>query len=152
MNAKITAVALAMAGLALAPSVDAAQVTSDFQVKLIVQPSCKFNTDSIGDLNLGSHATNATNVEGTTEVRVQCTKGSVATVKLVSTDWKLKDTAGDAISYRLYGSDNQEWNNINGRSYTGGGAEQLFQIKGKVDNVGDKSGTFQDTVTVSVEF
>lgn len=152
MKATFSAAAIALSALALAPVVDAAQVTSTFQVKLVVQASCQFNTNPIADIDLGTRATNATNVEGTTSMRVQCTNGATPSIKLTSTDWKLKDTSGTGIAYRLYGSDNQEWNNINGRSYTSDGSERVFDIKGKVDNVGNKAGTFKDTVTVAVDF
>lgn len=155
MKAKFTALALAVAGLALSTSVGAATATSNFQVKLTVQSSCQFNSTPITDIDLGSKPVNTKNVEGTTEVRVQCTKGSVANVKLISANsWKLKDTTDGAISYKLYGSDGQEWNQTNGRDYTnsGNGSEQVFSIKAKVADVGDKSGVFKDTVTVSVEF
>ncbi|MGB3291220.1 MAG: spore coat protein U domain-containing protein [Burkholderiaceae bacterium] len=154
MKAKFTALALAVAGLALSTSVGATSATSTFQVKLTVQSSCQFNSTPISNIELGEKPVNTKNVEGTTEVRVQCTKGSVANVKLISTDWKLKDTSGGTISYKLYGADNQEWNQTNGRAYTNtsSGSEQVFQIKAKVADVGDKSGVFADTVTVSVDF
>jgi len=152
MKAIFSAATLALTGLVLAPSVDAAQVTSTFQVKLVVQASCSFSTGGIQDIDLGSRATNANNVEATTNVRVQCTKGATPVIKMVSTDWKLKDGAGEGPQYRLYGSDNQQWDNNNGRSFTSGGGEQVFEVKAKVDNVGDKAGTFKDTVTVQVDF
>lgn len=153
MKATFSAAALALSALTLAPAVDAAQTTTTFQVKLVVQASCSFKTNPIADIDLGSRATNATNIEGSTTMRVQCTNGATPSIKLTSTNnWNLKDAAGAGVAYRLLGSNNQEWSDINPRTYVSDGSEQVFDIKGKVDNVGNKAGTFKDTVTVAVDF
>lgn len=154
MKVKLSAAALAVAGFAVAASANAAQIQSDFQVKLLVQASCQFNTQSIPDIDLGSHATNAANVTASTEFRVQCTKGATPSIKLSSSDWKLKNDnkeVGGEISYRLT-SDNHDWNATSPRTYVSNGSEQLYKVTAKVANVGDTAGTFQDTVTVTVDF
>src|SRR5690606_3021793 len=101
MKATFNAAVLAAAGLAWIPSAHAAQINSTFEVKLIVQASCQFNASPISDIDLGSRAVNASNVEADTSIRVQCTKGATPTIKLSSTDWKLKDESGTGIAYRL---------------------------------------------------
>ncbi len=152
MKAIFSAATLALTGLVLAPSVDAAQITSTFQVKLVVEASCSFTTGNIQLIDLGAKAPGATNVEAKSDLRVQCTKGATPVIKMVSTDWKLKDGAGEGPQYSLVGSDNQPWNNNNTRTFTSGGGEQVLEVKAKVGNVGDKAGTFTDTVTVQVDY
>lgn len=152
MKTTLSAAAWIVTALALAPNVGASPLTTTFDVKLVVLASCDFAT-GIGNIDLGSHSVNKSDVQQTTEMRVNCTNGATGTIKLISANgWKLKEKGGDAtIDYKLYDSSGAEWNQT-GRGYTSTGSQMVYQIKAKVGGTGNKAGTFNDTVTVQVDY
>lgn len=146
-------VVVAAAGLALSQMARAETITDTFQVKLVVKASCTFGTAPMPDIDLGSHATNTTNVEQTSNLTVSCTKGATPVIKMQSgSSWKLKDTAGDEVGYKIVKSDGNVWDASNTVSYTSNGSDNIIPVKAMVANVGNKAGTFTDMVTVSVDF
>lgn len=145
--------AAALAGVVLSQTAGAETITRTFQVKLVVKASCTFGTAPIANLDLGSHSTNAANVEQTTDLKVNCTNGATPVIKMQSgTSWKLKDTAGSEVGYQIVKPDGNVWDATNTFTYLSTGADNIIPVKAKVANVGNKAGTFTDTVTVSVDF
>jgi outer membrane usher protein len=146
-------VAVAVAGMALSQTAGAETITRQFQVKLVVKASCTFGTSSLTAIDLGSHATNASNLEQSGNLVVNCTNGATPVIKMQSgTAWKLKDTAGSEIGYQIVKPDGNVWDSTNGYTYTSTGGDTNIAVKAKVASAGNKAGTFTDMVTVSVDF
>lgn len=142
------------AGVVLSQSAGAATISDTFDVKLVVKASCTFGTALMADIDLGSHATNSTEVVQTGNLKVNCTNGATPIIKMQSGsgDWKLKDSAGSSVGYQILKPDGNVWDTTNPYQYTSNGSDETIPVKAKVANVGNKAGIFTDTVTVSVDF
>jgi len=144
--------AVAIAGVALSQTAkaDTTLPTKQFQVMLKVLPSCKFD-QTIQNITFQDRQVGDQNVEATTTVRLNCSKGTTATVKFTSTNGKKLKSDNGEIDYALF--DGQiDLFNANGVSYPGTGQQKDITVTAKVPNVGQNSGTFSDTVTVAVSF
>ena len=159
-----------------APSAQAQTVTADFDVTITITASCDISsgTNGIAELAFGSKDSFQTDVIGTTDLKVTCTKGAVYDIGLdagsnpstpgdVSTR-RMKGVStspvnneSDYVPYNLFKDSGNTlvWGNTidtNTLKSTGTGAQQTHVIYGLVPSTNHTVGDYKDTVTATVTF
>ncbi len=144
-------------------SADAATVVDTFTAQIIISDDC--DIVSAGDLNFGSEGVLAVDVDATATLSVQCTNtttydiglnagvgigGTIATRRM--------SDAGETVDYQMFSDASRvtNWGETVGTdtvSATGDGSANTHTIYGRVPaQTTPSSGTYQDTVTVTVTF
>jgi spore coat protein U-like protein len=160
----------------ISPGAMAAQATSDLTVTATVNTSCTINTTPVSFGDYSPANTQPTFVSGS--VTVACVKGSIPVISLSSGlnpgvnpgERAMKNTVGnDLLSYFLYKpastisntacttSETNPWGSIGAERFEPGAATGIaastYNICGKIPAAQDVStGSYQDTVTATVEF
>lgn len=154
--------------LAVAGAASAATAVSNVNVTLTINKNCTITT--LQDVNFGAPAFLNANVDATGSVRVDCTKGTPATVTLgnganydTTNTVRRMTNSTDFVSYRLYSESTHttEWPAA-GVSVTGGGVDAAgvsldpattLTIYGRVPPQNtNTTGSYTDTVVATVTF
>ena len=153
-----------VAGLAmLCSAANGATVTSNFQVRIVINASCTISTAPT--LDFGTSGVISGNIDLNTTFNVQCTNTTPYNVGLdagttgggtIAT--RLMTSGSATVQYRLY-TDNARttvWGDVigtNTQTGTGNGAPQLFTVYGRVPaQTTPAPGTYTDTVTATVTY
>ena len=143
-----------------------------FKVQATVLPNCKITTPA-ADIDFGTQAGTATNLQGTTAVAVQCTRttpyfiglrpgnGNTAGAGVMSATSPVGNT--DTVPYQLRqatGMNGTIWGNTaissavgNGVAGTGLGSSAIsYPIYATVPTANRAAGSYQDTVTITVNY
>lgn len=163
----LAAAVLAAGSFAL--SAQAATVTANMGVKIVIQNACDVTTTAPTDLDFGTHGVLNTVFNETTAggITVACTTGATYNIGLsaganpstaadINTRRMINGTS--YVGYQLYTSAARTtaWGNTVGTNTvasTGTGTAQTFQVYGKVPvQTTPAAGTYTDTVLVTVTY
>ncbi|CAM5621598.1 spore coat U domain-containing protein [Sphingobium scionense] len=141
-------------------------VTDTFQVLVTIEASCDVTAGSPSDVDLGTHPSTDTNVQGNNSLTVNCSPNTPYYIGLLPSN---NDTSGagvmigsttDEVPYQLYqDAGTTIWGNTatdtdagNGYAGTGTGADQSIPVYAIAPSLNFTPGDYADTVTVSVNF
>jgi spore coat protein U-like protein len=154
-----------IAGLTLLTgAAQAATATSTFQVQLAITAQCLINSTST--IDFGTHGVIQTNLDAAAvDLKIQCTNTTTYNIGLdaganggTTTTRLMSAGSSDTVQYKLFSDigHTTNWGNTIGtdtQSSTGTGAEQTFQIYGRVPIQSTGApGSYTDTVTVTVTY
>jgi spore coat protein U-like protein len=158
---------LALAIVAASASAWADTQTTTFNVLLTITKACNFTTAAT-DVNFGSVASTATNVQNVGNLRVTCTKGTGYNIGLsagngtaatVGARTMKGATAGntDEVGYTLYREIGRtsNWGNTVGTDTvagTGTGLEQNVPVYGALASANFTADTYSDVITATVTY
>lgn len=165
---RILSLSLCAAVMALPAAAQAATDAANFQVKLVITESCDIHTAAPTDVNFGvqARAAAAVSVTATGSVTVNCSPNTTYSIGLnggnnasatpAPGDRRMQGGLGAFVPYDLY----QDlaaitfWGNGAGSSVTGSGtgANQVYQVYGKLTNLNFPADTYADTVTATVTY
>ncbi|MCP4071578.1 MAG: spore coat U domain-containing protein [Hyphomicrobiales bacterium] len=144
-------------------SVDAATVTDTFTAQIIITDDCSIV--SAGDLDFGSAGILAANVDATATLSVQCTNTTPYDIGLdagvgsgATTAVRRMSAGAETVDYLMFSDAGRitNWgNNVSTDTVTGAGDGSAIThtIYGRVPaQTTPSSGTYQDTVTVTVTY
>lgn len=163
MNMSRTLLAAALLGLFAAPAI-AADDSTTFNVKITITSTCDIKTVAATDVNFGSVASTATNVDQQGTLTVNCTSGTPYNIGLGfgqngtdAASRKMKSGA-NLVPYQLYKAAargaSDVWDNTGtGRlAGTGTGAAQTVNVFGRVPSANFPAGAYNDVVTATVTY
>lgn len=145
-------------------------VTGTFQVKITIRASCTVTAGVASDIDFGSNAASATNLQAQSNIKLNCSKGTPYYVGLGPSNGSaagagvMTETGGaaDTVAYQLRSSAGMAgavWGNSatassagNGVGGAGSGADQNIPVYATVASANSRPGTYADTVTVSVHY
>ena len=164
MHARILAAALAALATGAA---SAATDTTTFNVKIVITSSCDIHTVAATDVNFGSQASTATNIDNQGTLNVNCTPGTAYTVALDNgqngTDVNSRKMANGAnlVPYQLYRAAARGAGDVWG-STTGAGGNALagsgtgsavgVPVYGRVPSANFPAGSYNDVITATVTY
>lgn len=166
-----SSVVLASVALAAfsATGAQAATDTDTFDISLEITAACSVTADGASDIDLGTVASTATDLSGSSTITVNCSNTVPYFVGLAPSN-NATDGAGeldpasgpDTVPYQLRstaGSSGAIWGNTatttavgNGVSGTGNGADQTLTVFVTVDDANYAPAVYSDTVTVTVNY
>jgi len=150
----------------LASGAGAATDSTSFNVKIIITNTCDIHTTAATDVNFGSVASTATNVDAAGQLNVTCTPLAAYTIGLdngqngtsVSTR-KMKDAGTNLVPYQLYKAAargaGDVWGSTVGTdlySGTGTGLAQAIPVYGRVPGANFPAGSYNDVVTATITY
>jgi len=148
-----------------ATSAHAGTATDAFDVSVTITAACSVTAGSASDIDLGSHASTATDLGNSSDITVKCSNTVPYRVNLApsngaSTGAGELDPAGsspDAVPYQLRsaaGTSGTVWGNTstNGVTGTGSGADQTLTVYATAASANYAPDTYSDTVTVTVNY
>jgi len=149
-------------------------VNGDLQVRIVIGEACKVNPGGSAELHFGSRGdvtstptTGSTAKEGKGSIQVLCSKGTKFSIALddgknldASGVRNMKNGAGETIPYQLYSDSANKtlWGSgsKSGRPLASEATGELdsFQVFGLIpkQSKNPKTGTYEDTVAVTVTF
>lgn len=154
---------------AVSPAMANTPATAQFEVRLEIQAACSVLAGQGSDIDLGSRASTATGIEGSSEITVNCSPNTPYFIGMMPSN-AADNGAGvltslasqDAVPYQLRrtaGSGGPIWGNTasstavgNGVSGIGIGADQVIPVYVTVDSANYTPGSYSDVVTVAVNF
>lgn len=160
--------------VAAAASANAVVTTATFQVLITITASCTVTAGAGSNINFGSVAATATNLAGTSNISVNCSKttpyniglapvsnasttgaGLMATTTALSTNldkvpYQLRSTAGTGGT--IWGNTASNIAVGNGVAGTGTGAAQSIPVYATVASANFTPDNYADTVTVNVNY
>lgn len=170
----LAATLFATGGFALSAS--AATTTATFQVQIVIQKACSVTAGTASNINLGTVASTATNVTGTNNISVTCSKTTPYYIGLAPSAANGGTTTGsgamstsdalpgntDKVPYQLSstpGPSGTIWGNTatsttvgNGVAGTGSGLAQSIPVYATTASANFTPDSYADTVTVNVNF
>ena len=165
MNTKLALIATAFAA-AFAGTANAATDTTTFNVKIVVTNTCDIHTTAATDVDFGTVASTATNVDSAGQLNVTCTPLAAYTIGLnngqngtsVSTR-KMKDAGTNLVPYQLYraaarGPGDVWGSTIGTDTYagTGTGSSQAIPVFGRVPSANVPASSYNDVVTATITY
>jgi len=162
---RIQALSLCLAlGLASASGVALAQqvATDQFQVLITIESTCSIDTPAATDVDFGSVASTATNIEAEGTLSVNCTPGTPWNIALDAGENAAGDVAARAMSngteevpYQLYQDAGRAtvWGDTVGTDTLVGegiGEVEEVTVYGLVPSANSPAGNYSDTVTATV--
>ncbi|HEY9091592.1 Csu type fimbrial protein [Parasphingorhabdus sp.] len=163
--------ALATVMMLSGTAASAATATDTFDVLLTIEKTCSVTAGAGSNIDLGTVASTATNVEGSNSIAVTCTKGTPYFIGLAPTSGNTdgsgllaSTTAGNAdeVPYQLQqtaGAGGTVWGNTatdtsvgNGVTGTGSGAAQSHTVYANAPSANFTADDYRDTVTVNVNY
>jgi spore coat protein U-like protein len=166
MNVRNLAAAAVIVAFGLFDSANAATDTTTFNVKVIITSTCDIHTTTATDVNFGTVASTATNVDAAGQLNVICTPLAAYSIGLnngqngtsVSTR-AMKDSGTNLVPYQLYraaarGPGDVWGNTIGTDTYagTGIGISQAIPVYGRVPSANSAAGAYNDVVTATVTY
>jgi len=156
--------AAAFSTLLATSQVDAATVTTNLGVRIVIQAACTVATPS--NLDFGTQGVLAGNTDQTTAISVTCTNTLPYSVSLnagagsgaTTTVRRMTGPASATINYAIYrnAARSQVWGNTIGTNTvagTGNGSAQSITVYGRVPaQTTPAAGTYTDTVGVTVTY
>ncbi len=175
MKAKMTAFYIGVGLILGSAQAYAASDSTTFDVTISITPSCNISTSGNGasTLAFGSHDSFQTQVTGSTNLVVTCTKGAAYQLGLSSglnattpadvNTRRMKgisaspDNTADYVPYQLFQEStyNTVWGDTldtDTKSAVGTGAQDTHTVYGRVPSTNYTVGDYQDTVTATVTF
>lgn len=167
---------LATAGFALPASAATSPATATFQVLIVIQKACTVTAGAGSNINLGTVASTATNITGTSNISVTCSKTTPYYIGLAPSAANGGTTTGsgamstadalagntDKVPYQLSstpGPSGTIWGNTatsttvgNGVAGTGSGVAQSIPVYATAATANYTPDSYADTVTVNVNF
>ncbi len=141
--------------------------TTHFNVLLTITKACSFTT-AAADVDFGSHASSATNLQNLGNLYVTCTKGTSYDIGLSAGDGtsstvtsrKMKGLAignTDEVPYSLYREIGRATNwgdtvGVDTVSDVGTGAQQTIPIYGTVPSANFSADSYSDIITATVTY
>jgi spore coat protein U-like protein len=162
MSKGFVAVTALMTGLGALTTTAMAQVeTANLSVQITITAGCVLQ--NVNNINFGSHALLASNIDATGTFDVLCTTGVPYTVSLDgggggSISSRRMETGGEQVNYQLYSdpSRSQVWGETLGVDRvagTGTGSAQTLTVYGRVPpQTTPPAGTYTDTVTITLNY
>lgn len=167
-----TVSAIAAALIASVTPATAASINNTFNVTITIAPKCIFSAAAIADIAYNTHFTTATtpsevNLDGSTIVKVLCTKTTPYTLTMAPTGASttgtgtLKSNASsntDTIAYGLFRDPARSlaWGTTSGtntQAGTGTGVSIDHTVYSRIPTIGNVTpDNYADTVTVSVVY
>lgn len=151
--------------LSSALSAQAATDTANMNVKITVTATCDIHTSAPTDVNFGTVASTATNVQSTGGViTANCTSGTAYSIGLgngsnFSTTRRMIKGTTDYVAYGLYRDSARTlaWGTTTGAggdvyTGTGSGANQAITVYGLVPSANSPAGSYSDTVVATVTY
>ena len=150
---------------------DTAAFPYSFTVTANITPQCKIK-GTVADIDFGTQSGTATNLQGSTALIVQCTRTTPYYIGLLPGNGNTAGagvmygqaplTAADTVAYQLRstaGMSGTIWGNTatsisvgNGVAGTGTGSDQNHTIYATMASANAPAGSYQDTVTVTVNY
>lgn len=146
---------------------NAATATASLNVRLVIQAGCTFSASSTL-LDFGTYGALTQNIDQTASIVLTCTNTTPYNIGLSSGTGSASVTmrkmtvgaagAGAAVGYALYSDSARttNWGNDAAGGWQGGtgtGSAQTYTVYGRVpQQTSPAPGTYQDTVTVTVNF
>lgn len=143
----------------------ATTTTADMTSSATLNATCHVSSDP---LSFGTFTTTTHEVEGTTTMKLRCSKGIVASIEINggnSGDYFNRYMVGasgntDKLKYNIYSSQNQVWGEGGSMAYNNDysneyetGAEQLIPIVGKIEaSQYIKPDTYNDLLTITINY
>ena len=158
---KTTLLAAALFGAGAAPAL--AADTVNFNVKIVIQTACDIAASAPTDVDFGSVASTATNIDNAGTLRVRCTPGSAYNIALNNgqngaavTDRKMAKGT-DFVPYQLYRAAARGVGDVWGATVgtntyagTGNGAVQDVTVFGRVPSANFPAGSYNDVVMATI--
>lgn len=158
---KTTLLAAALFGAGAAPAL--AADTVNFNVKIVIQTACDVAASAPTDVNFGTVASTATNIDNAGTLRVRCTPGSAYNIALNngqngSTVNDRKMAKGtDLVPYQLYRASARGVGDVWGATVgtntyagSGNGAVQDVTVYGRVPSANFPAGSYNDVVMATI--
>jgi len=150
--------------LVLAAGASQAATTANFDVKINIQATCDITAGAASDVDFGTVASTARNVDQQSALNVTCTPGT--DYKVALNDGKnsasgarrmVHATAANTfVPYNLYldAARQNAWGSTPATSFsgTGTGAAVSIPVYGRVPSANYPAGAYKDTVTATVSF
>lgn len=166
MNAKHVLLASAFAAFfGTAQIAGAATDTTNFNVKIIITNTCDIHTTAATNVDFGTVASTATNVDAAGQLNVTCTPLAAYTIGLnngqngTSVSTRKMDSGTSQLPYQLYKAaargPGDVWGSTIGTdvySGTGTGAAQGIPVYGRVPGANVPAGTYNDIVTATITY
>lgn len=162
---KLTAITLAFCGTAAFAADNPA--TATFQVKIKIQSSCAVVAGAASDIDFGTHDAGATNLQGTNNISVTCSKSTPYTIAMLPSNGNttgagvmnsLVISPADTVDYQLRqatGMAAAVWGGQVGTNTvagTGTGAAISTPIFATVASATSSPADYVDTVTINVAY
>ena len=167
MTYRLIAIA-AVLGLSFASTAtQAATATTTFNVRITITAACDITTTAPTDVNFGTVASTATNVDNQGLLNVNCTPSAPYTIALDNgqngTDANTrKMSSGTAqVPYQLYRNATRTaadvWGSTTGTggnvyAGTGSGTSQAVPVYGRVPNANFPAGAYADVITATITY
>lgn len=145
--------------------------TANFQVRIIIQKSCSVTAGAPSDIDLGTVLSTATNVDGTNNIFVTCSKNTPYYIGLAPSNGDVAGTGvlasssgaghGDTVPYQLYSDADRTvaWGNTatttaqgNGVAGMGSGAQQTIPVYARAPSANFTPDSYADNVLVTVHY
>ena len=152
--------------------------TFPFTVQANVKHQCEFHPDAIGDINFGTHSGTASNLSGSTSFKMRCSRRTPYLIGLLPRNANVNGAgvmylgadklAPDPVPYQLYRptipagniKSTNPWGNTgtqpispgNGVTKSGTGAYETHTIFATVPTANAPVGSYEDTVTINVNY
>ncbi|WP_149193847.1 Csu type fimbrial protein [Luteimonas suaedae] len=163
LKSLVAVAAIACVGLSSAAYAQSASTT--FDVTITIASACSIDTPAATDVDFGTNASTATNIDAAGQLNVNCTPGTDYDIALNEG----LNAAGGGITaramangltlvpYQLYQDagrtvvwgDTLDTNTLAG---TGTGAVQAFPVYGRVPSANFPAATYLDTVTATITY
>jgi spore coat protein U-like protein len=167
MNRIRSALTIAAITLAALPGAHAATATTTFAVRITITTACDITTTAPTDVNFGTVASTATNVDNQGALNVNCTPASPYTIALdnglhgTDANTRKMANAGIQVPYQLYRNATRTtadvWGSTTGAggnvyAGTGSGANQVIPVYGRVPSTNFAAGAYVDTITATITY
>lgn len=143
----------------------AATDTANMNVKITITATCDIHTSAPTDVNFGTVASTATNVQSTGGViTANCTNGTAYSIGLgggsnFSTTRRMLKGTADYVAYGLFRDSARtlSWGSTIGTggdvyTGTGTGANQSITVYGQVPSANSPAGSYSDTVVATITY
>lgn len=158
---------LATALLVIAPIASAATDTTSFNVKINITSVCDIHTVAATDVDFGTVASTATNVDQQGQLTIACTPGTSYTIALnngqngADVNSRAMKLGTNLVPYQLYRASARGaadvWGSTTGGggnvlSGTGTGLPQNQPVYGRTPSTNFPAGAYNDVVTATVTY
>lgn len=153
---------------AAATSAGAATDTTTFNVKIRITNTCDIHTVAATDVDFGTVASTATNVDSDGRLTVNCTPGAAYTIALdngengTDVNSRAMKSGTNLVPYQLYTAAargaGDVWGSTTGASGgnvlsgSGSGAAQVIPVYGRTPSANFPAGDYQDVVTATITY
>jgi spore coat protein U-like protein len=167
MNIRLL-VALSALGLTCAfNTAQAATATATFNVRITITAACDITTTAPTDVNFGTVASTATNVDNQGLLNVNCTPSSPYTIALdngqngTDSNTRKMSNGTSLVPYQLYRNATRGaadiWGSTAGTggnvyAGTGSGTSQAIPVYGRVPNTNFPAGSYADVITATITY